>query len=357
MPPDDKDSALLPRRINGYWALIHRPMTPLGSHMWISYSPDLRHWGRHRLMLEARRGAWWDANKIGLSPPPIETSRGWLVLYHGVRHTPSGCLYRLGLALFDLENPEKCLLRGDSWIFGPEAEYERNGDEAAQLYSRYLSEFGQSDSAQAVNNYYAAALVGQGDYAAAGAQFVKTAFEYKDSSNPIAQQARRNAIVAYDSALAHNKNDRATQDAFFSAVDRFVAQSKDTELAKKALIQKGRRASETQRWDVLQQTFQWSVRAELPDDPYTPTAQKLVETRCTSRGSTPRRRCSGKQRSSMRLRRAVARSLIRSLRSERKPRLRSPILWSSRATSSAPPRKCTSRSLTRTRRRTRHLVR
>ena len=128
MPPDDKDSALLPRRINGYWALIHRPMTPLGSHMWISYSPDLRHWGRHRLMLEARRGAWWDANKIGLSPPPIETSRGWLVFYHGVRHTPSGCLYRLGLALFDLENPEKCLLRGDSWIFGPEAEYERNGD-------------------------------------------------------------------------------------------------------------------------------------------------------------------------------------------------------------------------------------
>jgi predicted GH43/DUF377 family glycosyl hydrolase len=79
-------------------------------------------------MLEARRGAWWDANKVGLSPPPIETSRGWLVFYHGVRHTPSGCLYRMGLALFDLENPAKCLLRGDSWIFGPEAEYERHGD-------------------------------------------------------------------------------------------------------------------------------------------------------------------------------------------------------------------------------------
>ena len=90
MVPDDKDSALLPHRIDGYWALIHRPMTALGAHMWISYSPDLRHWGRHRLMLEARRGAWWDANKIGLSPPPIETSRGWLVLYHGVRHTPRG---------------------------------------------------------------------------------------------------------------------------------------------------------------------------------------------------------------------------------------------------------------------------
>jgi predicted GH43/DUF377 family glycosyl hydrolase len=128
MSPDDKDAALLPHKIGGLWALIHRPMTALGAHIWISYSPDLRHWGGHKVMMEARRGAWWDANKIGMSPPPIETSRGWLMLYHGVRHTPSGCLYRLGLALFDLEKPEKRLLRGDSWIFGPEAEYERRGD-------------------------------------------------------------------------------------------------------------------------------------------------------------------------------------------------------------------------------------
>lgn len=83
MSPDDKDAALLPRRINGRWALIHRPMTPLGAHIWISYSPDLRHWGAHKLMLEARRGAWWDANKIGMSPPPIETPRGWLMITTG----------------------------------------------------------------------------------------------------------------------------------------------------------------------------------------------------------------------------------------------------------------------------------
>src|SRR6266404_4236510 len=62
VPELKKDAALLPRRINGFWALIHRPMTPLGAHVWISYSPDLRHWGSHKLMLEARRGAWWDAN-------------------------------------------------------------------------------------------------------------------------------------------------------------------------------------------------------------------------------------------------------------------------------------------------------
>jgi predicted GH43/DUF377 family glycosyl hydrolase len=128
MPPEDKDAALLPRRIGGYWALIHRPMTTLGAHMWISYSPDLRHWGSHKVMLEARRGGWWDANKIGLCSPPTETEKGWLVIYHGVRHTASGSIYRLGLALFDLDSPDICLQRGDSWMFGPEAPYERGGD-------------------------------------------------------------------------------------------------------------------------------------------------------------------------------------------------------------------------------------
>jgi predicted GH43/DUF377 family glycosyl hydrolase len=128
MSPEDKDAALLPRPIGRYWAMIHRPVSAYGAHIWISYSPDLRHWGSHRLILEARRGAWWDANKIGLSPPLIETLQGWLMIYHGVRQTVSGALYRLGLALFDLETPERCLRRGDSWVFAPETPYEREGD-------------------------------------------------------------------------------------------------------------------------------------------------------------------------------------------------------------------------------------
>ncbi len=128
MAPDDKDSALFPRRIGGRWAMIHRPVTPMGTHIWISYSPDLRHWGNHSIILKAREGAWWDANKIGLSPPPIETEEGWLIIYHGVRSTPSGAIYRLGLALFDLDDPRKCIRRGDRWVFAPERSYEREGD-------------------------------------------------------------------------------------------------------------------------------------------------------------------------------------------------------------------------------------
>jgi len=128
MQPVNKDAALLPRRIDGRWALIHRPVGLTGSHMWISYSSDLHHWGKHKQILEARLGGWWDANKIGLSPPPIETPEGWLIIYHGVRHNAAGSIYRLGLALFDLDKPERCLKRGDEWVFGPEEPYEQRGD-------------------------------------------------------------------------------------------------------------------------------------------------------------------------------------------------------------------------------------
>jgi len=128
MPPDNKDAALMPRRFGDYWGLVHRPSTGAGAHIWISYSPDLRHWGSHKLALQARRGPWWDAVRIGLGPPLLETPEGWLMIYHGVRETAGGALYRVGLALLDLHTPERCLLRSDEWIFGPEAPYECVGD-------------------------------------------------------------------------------------------------------------------------------------------------------------------------------------------------------------------------------------
>jgi predicted GH43/DUF377 family glycosyl hydrolase len=154
MQPEDKDAALLPHRIGGHWALIHRPLSAPGAHMWISYSSDLRHWGSRKLMLEARVGGWWDADKIGLSPPPIETPQGWLVIYHGVRQTAAGCLYRMGLALFDLHIPERCLKRGDEWVFGPEEYYERHGDVDNVVFACGYTIAPDGDT---INLYYGAA--------------------------------------------------------------------------------------------------------------------------------------------------------------------------------------------------------
>ncbi|HKW11492.1 MAG TPA: tetratricopeptide repeat protein [Gemmatimonadaceae bacterium] len=147
--------------------------------------------------------------------------------------------------------------------------------DAAQTYRRYLTDFPKSDSAQMVNRYLGEALFGAGDYTHAGSEFAKAAYTYGNGNQELAQEAGRNAIISFDSALVRNKTDHAAQDSLFLAVDRFVAAFPQTDVAKKALIEKGRRASETKRWDAMQQAFR-TYAATYPNDPYTPTAQRLV---------------------------------------------------------------------------------
>ena len=127
VPPEDKDACLLPRRFGGRYALIHRPIIRGEAHIWMSFSPDLKHWGDHRVLLHARAG-WWDARRVGLGTQPIETAEGWLILYHGVRSSAAGAIYRVGLALLDLEQPWKVIRRSDEWVLGPKEPYERLGD-------------------------------------------------------------------------------------------------------------------------------------------------------------------------------------------------------------------------------------
>ncbi len=129
--PEDKNAALLPERIGGDWILFHRPMTAFGGsrgEILLSRSPDLHTWSAPEQVLQPRRGAWWDSLRIGLGPPPLRTERGWLVIYHGVKETVSGAIYRVGLALVDLDEPTRVLGRASQWVFGPQAPYEREGD-------------------------------------------------------------------------------------------------------------------------------------------------------------------------------------------------------------------------------------
>ena len=127
MPPEDKDACLFPRRFGGRFALIHRPIIRGEAHIWISFSPDLKHWGGHRVLISTRPGCW-DSRGVGLGAQPIETADGWMIVYHGVRSTAAGAIYRVGLALLDLEQPWKVIRRSDEWVFAPKAPYERLGD-------------------------------------------------------------------------------------------------------------------------------------------------------------------------------------------------------------------------------------
>ena len=129
--PEDKNAALLPERVDGKWILFHRPTTGFGiAHPGIalSRSPDLVSWSPPEMVLEPRDGAWWDSLRIGIGPPLLKTEHGWLLIYHGVKETVGGAIYRLGLALLDLEEPTRVLHRAPEWIFAPQAPYERQGD-------------------------------------------------------------------------------------------------------------------------------------------------------------------------------------------------------------------------------------
>ncbi|MDX6481157.1 MAG: beta,4-mannooligosaccharide/beta,4-mannosyl-N-acetylglucosamine phosphorylase [Gaiellaceae bacterium] len=131
--PEDKNAALFSNRIDGRWVLLHRPTTHFGGgigsgEIALSHSDDLISWGARETVLSPREGAWWDSLRIGIGPPPLRTEHGWLLLYHGVKQTVSGGIYRVGAALLDLDDPTRVLHRLPSWVLSPTAPYERVGD-------------------------------------------------------------------------------------------------------------------------------------------------------------------------------------------------------------------------------------
>lgn len=130
MAPENKNAAFLPRRVAGQWILFHRPVSAMagGGDIWLSRSTDLESWTAPEAVLNRRMGGWWDSARIGMGPPPLETSDGWLVVYHGVRKTVSGELYRVGLALLDIDQPSRVLRRSSEWVLGPQESYEVTGD-------------------------------------------------------------------------------------------------------------------------------------------------------------------------------------------------------------------------------------
>ena len=102
--------------------MLHRPL-PTRS-ICIAYSDNLVEWYDHKILVTPRKYSW-DCSKIGAGAPPIKTEYGWLEFYHGVDENQ---VYRLGLILFDLEDPSKIIARSREPILEPEEMYELIGD-------------------------------------------------------------------------------------------------------------------------------------------------------------------------------------------------------------------------------------
>jgi len=132
--PENKDGALFPRKIKGRYVRLDRPYGGGVGNMWVSYSDDLLHWGDSEICMTTRAG-YWDQDRIGACAPPIETEHGWLEIYHGVKNTSGGPIYRMGAVLLDLDNPAKILCRSAVPILTPREYYERVGDIGNVVFS------------------------------------------------------------------------------------------------------------------------------------------------------------------------------------------------------------------------------
>ncbi|BDD00778.1 glycoside hydrolase family 130 protein [Persicobacter psychrovividus] len=131
--PYNRNGVLFPKKINGKFLMLSRPSdtghTPFGD-IFLSQSPDLKYWGEHRHVMgpAAFEDSAWQCLKIGAGPAPIETAEGWLLFYHGVLRSCNGYVYAMGVALLDLEQPWKVLLRSQPYLLSPQTNYECVGD-------------------------------------------------------------------------------------------------------------------------------------------------------------------------------------------------------------------------------------
>ena len=136
----DANVALFPEKINGKYAMIHRPTAflawtlPLHYHpgcIWLAYSDNLTYWSSNKrempwdmidgedimdeVLLVAPEQKW-EETKVGGSGVPIPTDDGWLMTYHGVDRK---CCYRIGLVLLDRDDPRKVIARTPDPVFEP----------------------------------------------------------------------------------------------------------------------------------------------------------------------------------------------------------------------------------------------
>lgn len=128
--PFNRNGVLFPRKIRGKYAMLSRPSdpghTPFGD-IFYSESPDLIHWGKHRHVMGPVPNSW-QSTKIGAGPPPIETTEGWLLFYHGVLTSCNGFVYSFGAAILDLDEPWRVIYRTRSYLLNPREYYECVGD-------------------------------------------------------------------------------------------------------------------------------------------------------------------------------------------------------------------------------------
>jgi predicted GH43/DUF377 family glycosyl hydrolase len=127
-PPgvDDKDAALFPKKIGGKYAVLHR----VGRSIWLDLVDNLSFgegkWIKGNVIMSPREEKP-HAEKIGIAAPPIETERGWLLLYHIASTRNDRIYYYVSAVLLDIDQPWRVIARRKTALLEPEMPYEKEG--------------------------------------------------------------------------------------------------------------------------------------------------------------------------------------------------------------------------------------
>ena len=131
----EKDMTLFPKKNSeGMMMLLHRVLPGIQ----ICYCQDLeqlnenywRHYYTHLndyLVMDPQLD--FESACVGAGCPPLETEKGWLLIYHAVSYSETrGKVYRAGAVLLDRNNPQTVLGKLNQPLFEPEANYEIKGN-------------------------------------------------------------------------------------------------------------------------------------------------------------------------------------------------------------------------------------
>lgn len=129
---ENRNGVLFPEMINGKYVRLDRPNlnknhgVSSGSSIHLSWSLDMMDWSHSRPVMNGRHHYWDEL--IGAGPPPIKTTEGWLLIYHGIAsHFASSNIYQAGVTLLDLQNPANVISRSKYNILEPRENYELTG--------------------------------------------------------------------------------------------------------------------------------------------------------------------------------------------------------------------------------------
>ena len=129
----DKDAFLFPKKINRKFALVHRILPDIQV-IYFRYFKELTldYWERYFKRLSdfvlLQSKYWYESRNIGGGCPPIETSKGWLLIYHAVDDMDKGRIYRAGAALLDKKDPTKVKGHLREPLFSPVKSWEKKGN-------------------------------------------------------------------------------------------------------------------------------------------------------------------------------------------------------------------------------------